>query len=125
MTEGAKQDAEDVKAALQQTIDDGWLVWPTASGAESELAAFKAWTLPEDDEWVLKPDYLPMLKAGVYPPLQCMVLFQAADAAGLLPGAYEPTFFWAQLFFREPPFVWEHYASRYRSLTRAEMKAAT
>lgn len=114
-----QQAVEDVEKAVRESMAVGWITFSIGPPA-ARKATYKAWTLPGDEALVLTSDYLPLMKAGILPPLECVGLMAQAQALGM---PYEPTFFWAQLL-QLPEFVFIHFASDYRSLMKQEIQQA-
>lgn len=115
--------AKRLEQTIRRAFDEGWGLWQIAK-PQQRLQGYERCTFPEDRPLVLDPDYLSKWRIGISSPLRALTTWQQmtqaqADMNGQ-PQTPPPIqdygpLFWA-LLLNLPDFVFEHFASDFRSL---------
>ena len=67
MREVAQEKSDELEAVLQDIIDNGALIFGKQK-PRARLAYFMQVTVAEDLQWVMNPDYMKGMNAGLFPP---------------------------------------------------------
>lgn len=123
----AERNADRLKDALLEALDNGWLIFHKGKPRE-RLNGYMKSTLAEDLPLLLDPDYLDKLSQGLAPPLLAvqMVEQRAMESSQIdpmteqpmLPQTPAPPLLWPIILGGLPGYVFERLASDFRTLLK-------
>lgn len=123
LVEVAQEEADRYKAALEDALNEGWLLWSMNSDA-ARMKGYMANTIMEDLPLVLEPAYLDLYKQGMAPDLAALTLWNQVQQQAMMTGqpiTDTSKLLWAMLLDL-PSWVWKKFQQDFISLSRQFLK---